>query len=295
MRVSESSILQDFLSGLDVSRKRWFDWSQQVSTGKKIQRPSDSPADSARLVRIREDFSRSNQYLRNVSSAQAKLGIASSALNSIRNLITVITEKTTFALNGTTSQESRGSIALELKGKLENLQQLAETSIDGNYIFSGSKVDTPPLSESSGTFTYQGDDHDSQLEVSQGEKISLNVTGSEVFSDPSTDLMNTVSQLIGNLEAGDLDTAKLNLAKIQQAGKVVDSARFKISKSINQTENAHSRINDRLLDLTSEVSNLEDANMAEAMTQMVQSETALRASLSVGSRLQQGNLFDMMG
>jgi flagellar hook-associated protein 3 FlgL len=288
-------MLQDYLSSLDISRRRWFEWSQQVSTGKKLNRPSDSPADSARLVRIREEFSRSNQYLRNISGAQARLGVASSTLNSIRNLIMGISEKTIFGLTGTTSQESRNSIALEIKGKLENLQQLANTSIDGNYIFSGSRVDTPPLTESGGVFTYQGDDHEAEIEISQGEKVPLNVTGLEVFSDPSADLMNTVSQLISNLEAGDVDSATVNLAKIQEAGKVVDSARFKISKSINQADNANSRINDRQLDLTSEVSNLEDANMAEAMSRLVQAETALSAALSVGSRMRQGNLFDTMG
>jgi flagellar hook-associated protein 3 FlgL len=288
-------MLQDYLRSLDISRKRWFDWSQQVSTGKKVQKPSDNPADSARLVRIRDEFSRSNQYLRNISRAHSKLGIASSALNSMRNLIMGISEKTIFALTDTTSQEGRNSIALELQGKLENLKQIASTSVDGNYIFSGSRVDTPPLLESGGNFVYQGDYQELLVEVSQGESVRLNVTGSEVFSDPSTDLMNTVSQLIGHLESGDLDAAAVALEKIQQAGKTVDSARFKISKSINQVENASSRISDRMLDLTAEVSSLEDANMAEAMTRMVQAETALSAALQAGARMRQGNLFDTMG
>lgn len=295
MRISENSMVRDFLKNLESARLRWFNWSRQVSTGKKIQKPSDNPADSARLVRIRDEFSRTNQYLRNVSRAQSKLGTASSALNALRNLTISISEKTGFALTGTTSQDSRDAIALELRGMLKNVEQIAATRVDGLYIFSGSRVDTAPVAQVGGNYVYQGDDQAPTIEVTQGANIQVGVPGSEVFSDISADLLNTLKQLIDQLESGDLTAAQLSLGGIQDAGKAIDAARFKISTGINQADSADTRLNGQLLDLTAEVSRLEDADMAEAISRMAQSETALNASLGAGSRMQQGNLFDYIG
>jgi flagellar hook-associated protein 3 FlgL len=295
MRISENSMVQDFLKNLEEARRRWFGWNQQVSTGKKIQKPSDNPADSARLVRIQDEFARANQYLRNVSRAQSRLGTASSALNTLRNLTITASEKTIGALTGTTSQDSRDAIALELNGILENIEQIASTSVDGLYIFSGSRVDTAPFTKVGGNYVYQGDGNAATIEVTQGESIQVAVPGDEVFSDASADLLNTMRQLIDQLNAGDVDAAQSSLGDLQDAGKAIDAARFKISTSINQADSANSRLNDHLMDLTSEVSHLQDADMAEAISRMAQSETALDAALGAGSHMQQGSLFDYLG
>jgi len=295
MRVSENTILQDFLRNIEDSRRRWFDLSNQVSSGKRITTPADDPAGSARLLRVKDEFSRINQYMRNISGAQSKLGIASSALNTLRNLVSSVGEKASFALTGTTSQDGRNSIALELRGILENVEQVAASSVDGQYIFSGTKVDTPPLTTVDGEYVYQGDQGDLKFEITQGEKIAVNVNGAEVFADPDADLVNSLRQLIDSLEAGDVDQAMVHLSHVQDAGKSIDSARFKLSKSINQADSAEQRLNDRLFTLTEEVSALEDTDMADAISRMTQAETALKASLSVGARTQQGNLFDYIG
>lgn len=295
MRISENSMVQDFLKNLEAARQRWFGWSQQVSTGKKLQKPSDNPSDSARLIRLRDEFSRTNQYLRNVSRAQTKLATASSALNTLRNLTISVSEKAIFALTDTTSQDSRDAIALELRGLLQNVEQVAATSVDGQYIFSGTQIDQPPVTVVDGNYVYQGDSQSPTIEITQGESINVAVPGSEVFSDPSADLLNTLQQLIDQLEAGDLAGAQASVGGIQEAGKVIDAARFKISTGINQADNADLRLNAQLLDLTSEVSSLEDADMAEAISRMTQAETALSASLGAGAQMRQGSLFDYLG
>ncbi len=296
MRISENTMIQDYLRNLEDARRRWYEWNRQVSTGKRIHAPSDAPADSARLVRIQDEVSRVNQYFRNINRSRAKLGNASSALNSLRNLVIQASERTIFGLTGTTSDESRRAIADELKGVLEGIVQLASTSVDGLFLFSGSRVDQNPLRrEADGTYTYQGDEVGLDIEVSEGEKVRVNVTGTEVFSAPGAELINTLKVLIERLENSDIDGATQSLAMLQEAGKAIDRARFTISHGIQKADAAQARLESRLLDLTSEVSQLEDANMAEAISRMVQSETALSASLGAGSRMRQGNLFDYLG
>ena len=295
MRISENSMIQDYLKNLEEVRERWFDWNSQVSSGKKLRKPSDGPSESSRLVRIRDEFSRINQYMRNLSRADSKLALADSTLNSVRNLTIQASEKASFALTGTTSQTGREAIALELRGILENLEALASTSQDGLYIFSGSRVDAPPLDDSGGSYVYQGDDRVPEIEIAPGERVQVSVTGGEIFTNLAGDVMNSLRRLIDHLEAGDIDQARLAFGELQQGGKAIDGARFKVSKGITQVENARTRLQDRLQNLTQEVSSLEDADMAEAISRMVQAETALNASLQAGARLRQGNLFDFLG
>jgi flagellar hook-associated protein 3 FlgL len=296
MRISENTMVQEYLRNLEDARLRWYEWNRRVSTGKRIHAPSDAPADSARLVRIQDEVSRINQYFRNVSRAGVKLGNTSSTLNSLRNAVIQASERTIFALNGTTSEESRRAIAHDLRGLLEGIVQLASTSVDGLYLFSGSRVDQNPMQrEADGTYTYRGDEVGLEIEISEGERVRVNVAGTEVFLAPGADLINTLKALIDQLENSDIDGATLSLEALQEAGRVIDRARFSIGYGLQKIEAAQARLESRLLDLTSEVSRLEDANMAEAISRMVQSETALSASLGAGARMRQGNLFDYLG
>lgn len=295
MRVSENSIIQDYLRNLEQARSRWVEWNRQVATGKRIHQPSDSPADAARILRVRDEMSRVNQYFRNISRARAQLGNAASALNTLRNVATQVVERAAFAVTDTTSPENRLAIAGELKGVLEGVVQVARTTVDGKFLFSGSQVDQDPVQQVGGVWQYQGNTARMQIEVVDGELVDVNVYGSEVFSDPNGDLLNSIQRLINALEANDTDAARAAMAEVNQAGKVIDLARFKISQGLNRIEAAEARLDQRMFDLTAEVAAVEDADMAEAISRMVQSETALNASLAAGGRLRQGNLFDVMG
>ena len=295
MRVSEISMLEIYLGNLENARSRWFEFNRQVSTGKKLQRPSDGPADSGRVIRIRGEISQINQYFRNINNVRTKVGMAGEALNSMRNTINKITERGAYGLTGTISQDSRNAIVNDLKVSLEGILQVARTTVDGKYIFSGTEVLKDPLEESGGNYTYVGNSAPIKIEVGRNQEIQINVTGDESFIKIGTDLVNSVVALIAQFEAGDLVGAKASLETIQGAAKLIDTTRFRMSGGIRRADEAQKIHEDRLFQLTSEITQLEDVNMAEAITKMTQAETALRAALGAGARMQQQNLFDVLG
>lgn len=295
MRISENGLLKDYLRNLEEARGRWAGWNRQVATGKRVHDPSDSPTDAARILRIRDEVSRINQYFRNVNRARTQLGNASSALNTMRNISTQVVERAGFAITDTTSVQNRQAIAGELKGILAGVVQIARTTVDGKYLFSGSQVDVDPVQQVNGEWVYQGNTERMQIEIAQGESVDVNVYGSEVFSAPGADLLNSIQDLIHALETNDMDAARTAMGEVNQAGQAIDLARFKISQGINRVDAAQVRLDQQMFDLTNEVSSIEDADMAEAISRMVNAETALNASMAAGARLRQGNLFDMMG
>jgi flagellar hook-associated protein 3 FlgL len=295
MRVSENMVMQSFLNNLNSAQGRLFDRNREVASGKKINRPSDAPSDSARLVRLRDEVSRINQYYRNINHADLVLGTTEDALNNLNNLITKVHERAAYGVTGTLSQDDRDAIATELRSIQDEVVRITATKVSGKYIFSGSAVTTEPLVLNAGSYDYQGDDRALEIEVAEGKKIQVNVTGSESFSEPGTDLINTLTNLIQQLESGDPDSARQSMDEIQAAAEMISKVRVRVGTSRQGLDNARTTLDKQFVQLTTAMSELEDADMAEAISGLVQAETGLRATLSVGARIGQLNLFDILG
>ncbi len=297
MRVSENMNVRSFLTNLADLRSRLYKSSLEVSSGKSLRDPSDDPVGAARVLRIRDQMSRIDQYYRNINQSRTFLAATDDALNSVRNLITSISEKAAYGLNGTLSQDARDAIASELDQIQGSLLHTAGTTIDGKRIFSGSEVLKEPLVLGSDgvTYTYQGDQNALSVEISEGLQIQTNVAGSDVFTAAGSDLVNTVKQLADALRADDSGAVHVLMGKVDQATQSLDVCRTRVGQSLNQLETAKAQLDQRAFNLTAEISGLEDADLAEAATSLSQNQTALQAALRTGASLQSTSLFDLIG
>jgi flagellar hook-associated protein 3 FlgL len=286
---------RSFLKNLDDIRLRLYQRTLEVSSGKKLRNPSEDPVGSSRVLRIRDSMSRINQYYRNIHHARTQLASTSESLNALQNMLHSVSEKAAYGLNGLHSQESRDAIAAELEGIARNMLRLSETSIDGKRIFSGSQVLMDPYRLEEGSYVYQGDNAALMVEIAEGLKIQTNIPGSDIFSGAGSDIINTVMLMAEHLRAGDLDAMGALLANVNQATRAVDVARTIVGQNMNQLDTTTSRHDQQLFNLTAEISGVEDADLAESISGMVQNETALRAALSAGARIQQSSLFDILG
>jgi flagellar hook-associated protein 3 FlgL len=223
------------------------------------------------------------------------LGTTDSTLNNVTNLLTRVFERAGFALNGTLKQTDRDGIAAEIRQIQEEIVRISSTKVNGKYIFSGSQVDTEPLLFTAGSYQYQGDDRALMIEISQGESIQVNATGAETFTEPVTDVVNVLTTLISQLEASDLDGARQSLETIYAAGEAINVSRVRVGTSMSRLDDAKTGLDNEFLQLMTRMSDLEDVDMAEAISGLVQAETGLQTTLSVGSRLHQLNLFDLLG
>lgn len=294
MRISDNMAQRDFLRNIEVIKGRLYERSLQVSSGKKLNRPSQDPQGSGRVLRIRDQVLRISQYSRNINQARLELSSADSVLNSLRNLSTSVIESVQQGLSDT-NQAQRDIIATEIEGILQDMVHLSATSIDGKRIFSGSATSTDPILLSAGVYIYQGDSQARMVEIAEGRQIQLNVLGSDIFTDPSSDLLNTVQQLADALRISDTATATSLLTNMDAAMTALDSARATVGITLNQMEGTQEELDLRLLTLAKELSNIEDADMIEAISALTQTETALAAALEAGVRIRQPTLLDFLG
>jgi flagellar hook-associated protein 3 FlgL len=165
-----------------------FHLQQQISSSKRILTPSDDPVAAARALEVTQASDVVAQFKRNQDYAISALGLEEAQLSSAGDVLTRVRELAVQGNSAALSASDRQSIATELRSHFEELLGVAN-STDGNgqYIFSGFKGATTPFAGSIGNvlagndIVYQGDDGQSQLQVSASRQIEVSNSGNDVF------------------------------------------------------------------------------------------------------------------
>ncbi|HSR67146.1 MAG TPA: flagellar hook-associated protein FlgL [Acidobacteriota bacterium] len=294
MRVADRTNFSLLLENLARINQQIFKRTREISSGKKLHEPSQDPAPSARLVRLRDELSRINQFQRNIQKSRVRLGSADEVLNSLRNLIDVVHERGAFGLTETINPQQRETVADEIEQILNSILSLADSEVDGRKIFSGSQTDTEPYQLVGGSYVYQGDGERLEVEIADNRSVLTSIPGQEIFTDPSADLLNSIAGLVEAFRAGDRDAAKAFLEEIGAAEQLIDLARVRIGEAVRLTEETERAHQGSRLQLVQEASGIEDADIAEAITELTAAETSLQATLQTGAR-QRVSLFDLIG
>lgn len=216
MRISTNTIYDMGVAGMQQQTSDLIRTQQQVSSGRRILSPSDDPVASARVLEVTQSQSLNVQYDTNMGSATSSLGLEESILGSVGDLIQDVRTSTIQAANATLSDRDRASIAMELRGRYQELLGLAN-STDGNgqYMFSGYKGVTKPFVETSlGNVTYQGDQGQRLIQISPSRQMAVSDSGASVFQQIKNGNGTIVSAAaVANTGSGVIDPATVtNLA-----------------------------------------------------------------------------------
>jgi flagellar hook-associated protein 3 FlgL len=182
MRISTSWSAQQ---SVNTMLDRQYDLSQTqlaLGNGKAIQTPSDNPAAAARAVDVSSASAQNDQFTRNIQSANTKLATEESTLSSAGDILDRIRTLTLEGMNGTQTDESRQSIATELRQTLGQLVALGNTKDgQGEYIFGGSRTSTQPFTISDLAVSYGGDQNQRMVAAAAGLQVATGDSGSDVF------------------------------------------------------------------------------------------------------------------
>jgi flagellar hook-associated protein 3 FlgL len=154
---------------------------EQFASGKRINRPSDDPAYSARILDMREAMSQLDQFNRNASAAESQLVLEESALSGVSNSLNRIRELALSANNGIVNDSTRSAINAEVKLRLDELYDFGNARDSfGNFLFGGSNTQTSPFAKQD-PVVYSGGDASYDIAVSMGRKIRTADSGKDVF------------------------------------------------------------------------------------------------------------------
>ena len=155
---------------------------QQASSGVRVQTAADDPVAAQRLLMLQQQKDMLSQYSGNITSLKSSLTNEESILQSISAAVQAGSQLALRA-GGVTSDADRKSIAVEVGALEEQLMGLLNSKdAAGNYLFSGSKTQTPPYSRNSdGTYSYQGDENALSLQVSETLNVSAGDTAKSIL------------------------------------------------------------------------------------------------------------------
>lgn len=292
MRVTQSEIYRNLLSDIGTLNEDFGRFSRQVSSGKLLNQLKDSPSGSADLVSLSKLSSDLGQYRFNADAGSLYMNVADSALNEVNNLVTSIYAKGSQAVSETISDETRASIAYDVRSLRDQIVALANSEVRGRYIFAGSEVAAAPFLLEGDSITYQGDNTVNTLCVDAGAEVQMNYSGNAVFNSTFAAISSLLTAIDGNDAAG-IQTA---LNQFSPALSDLSKVRAQVGSNMSALENVQSRLELRGTSVREQRSRIEDANMAQAAVQLKQTQTALDAAMSAaGSVLTQRNLFDILG
>src|SRR5690606_17716879 len=183
MRVTSDTLRSAFLSALEQAQRRIVETQNQVTTGKRINTPSDDPVAAARIAALDSSLTRLDQFRANTQLARNQLGLEEEALASVIDNLQRVRELAVQANNAPLSDGDRAALAAELRTVRDSLLSIANaTDASGNFIFAGFSEKTQPFTvAANGAVVYNGDQGQRSVQVSDGRFVATGDSGAEVF------------------------------------------------------------------------------------------------------------------
>jgi len=178
MRVTQFTFYNNFLLNQQQDLNELTKVQTELSTGKKIEYMNDNPVIYTKYLSLDEEINSFSQIKKSAQFAKTFANETDTTLNDITDTLTSFKTKLLQAANATQNDTSREAIVSELKGDLDHLKDLANTSLDGKYIFSGSAFDKKPINDD---FQYQGNDKKVKAFLGAGVEREYNIDGKSLF------------------------------------------------------------------------------------------------------------------
>jgi flagellar hook-associated protein 3 FlgL len=299
MRV-DPNYITNLAGSLDQVQANEQQLTQELSSGVRVTSLGEDPLASGENVLLLNQIDQDTSFTSNATLVTGQLQVADSALGSVVTELTQAITLATSATNGTMDASDVQSVGNQIAGVLDEVQSLANTSYQGQYIFAGGRTTTAPFSTSNATTpavtTYNGDSDINYLEMPNGEKIQLNVPGNQVFQGPGvSNVFAALNNLVADFSSGTVNTqqAVSDSQALNSALNYVSQQRVTIDNSITQLTAASEATTNEQTQLTSAQTNLMQANVASVSTQFSLAETQQTALEDVIAQLSsdQNDLF----
>jgi flagellar hook-associated protein 3 FlgL len=295
MRVTQHTIATNSLANLQTNLGRVSQLQEQMTSGKVINRPSDSPTGTVSALGLRGEIRTTEQYSRNANDAVSWLGTQDTTLTSINDVLQRVRVLTLQGSNdGALGPAAREALATEVTSLRETLRGQANTTFLGRPIFGGTTDKTQAfVADATQKIVYQGDGGevvrrigaDATVRVDTGGLAVFGPDGSSVFDvldKLADDLVNTPTALAGDLGALDAATQRVRTALTE------------VGSRYNRAEAARQAADDRVLTLRATLSGVEDIDLPHTIMDLQMQQMAYQTALGATAKALQPSLLDFL-
>lgn len=266
----------------------------QMSTGRRINKPSDDPIGISFSMRYRSELEANDQYQSNVDSALSWLNYTDTMMDQMGSVLHRARELAVQGANGASSVEATDSMRLEIEQLYNQMTTIGNSQFNGKYVFNGQLTDQKPFPDPDNAAGATPDNGEIQFEIGLGVKLSVNKTAEQVFGPTGNNVFSVLKDLIGELKNYNTDGVSQSLGAIDIQMDRLLGARADIGAKTNRIELAEDRLKDIDVNLQTLKSKTEDADMTQVITNLKMDENVYQASLSAGAKLIRPSLLDFL-
>ena len=243
---------------------------EQLSTGKQIVKPSDSPDKASLVTRLESELARQANYQNTLKSVNTRLQSEETVLKNTSDVLVRMKELAIQAASDSLSSVDRQSIALEISSLRDQVLSLANSQdTNGNYLFSGSRVGSPAFGKNAkGQIVYQGDESRMKVAVGDNRRMNLNMPGSDAFgkvirndiggSKTGVGFFQAIDDLANAVKNSDHNNIQRGISEIDGLQQGVSDATAQIGTDMNVVDMQNSVLDEITLRLKTTKSDAED-------------------------------------
>ncbi|MDH4618250.1 flagellar hook-associated protein FlgL [Brevibacillus sp. AY1] len=297
VRVTQTMLNSNMLRNLNNSMHNMDKLQHMLSSGRKVEKPSDDPVVAARGMFYRSSLMENDQYKRNVDEAQSWMDMTDATMDEMGNIMKRVKELLVYSGDGAVSPDDLKTMGAEIEELKNHMGTLANQQINGKYIFAGTDTNKAPFDANAlggkGDFV-STNASPINLEVSQNVFVTSNVNAQNIFNYPNAagNVFKVLNNIIDELKAGRSATQFQTVMDDQFDNLLAERAT--LGASVNRVELIAERLDTQEVSITGLMSKNEDADMAKVMTDLKTQESVHNAALGAGARIIQPTLLDFL-
>lgn len=291
---------QQFLNQLNRIATRMNTAQRQISTGVRLTGVADDPDQVSTLLNARATLSAAEQIQANLGRIQAEVDAGEQALQSAVQLFERIRTLGAQGVTGTQTASARQAVGQEIGSVMEQLVALTGTQVEGRYIFSGDTDQTAPytldFSQATPLSAYLGSASTRLVQHPNGTTFGVGRTAEDIFDSPAPG-QNVFAGLLAlrtALLADDEAAARLALDALTPLEDHLNSALAFFGTAQNKIRAAVDFGQTLQMQLKTQISDLADADLTEAILELNQGQTQQQAALSARAQMPRQSLFDFL-
>lgn len=289
-RVTELMKLSVSLFHLSRNGRRIWKLQEMVASGRRILRPSDDPLGTMSALRLKGQLSQFEQYRRNIDFGLRWLSYTEAVLENLEELITKTKEIAISQASDTANPDTRRASAAYIRGLRQAALELANSSYEGRYIFSGLRGGLAYGLDGA----YRGDRGAFRIAVAEGVLVQVNLPGPRVFGEDPDNLIRYLEELAQALEANHRESIAQGIDRLEGFLNLVIESRSQLGAWYAQLEAYSNILGQRSIKVTESFSEVVDCDIAQAITELSSRQLAYEATLLSTKRLFEETLISFL-
>lgn len=303
LRITQGMMHSQLSRNINNNLKTMSDLQNVSSSGLKLNKASDDPVGITYSLRYRSEIAANSQYQKNADQALSWMDFTDTVIGQAGDIMQRVKELATNASNGTNPQEALNAIQSELVELKSQLVDIANSKMNGKYVFNGENFDQIPYDTTDPNFDAKGvitDTGNVNYALGANLTMGISLTGNEVFGSadaPGTggNVFSVLDRISAAITAGSYDAIADEIPNVEKSYDLMLSARAQMGAKVNRVELMQNRLSDFELSLTDMQSKVEDADLEQVLIDSTTAQTIYEASLSVGAKVISRSLVDFLG